>query len=326
MKTLITLLLLLVTINVNAANKVSQSPMPRTESVDQDKQRSHSQFGVWLHQVDTTLYQDLDQDGFYQNLRLGFDLDTSFEHRDVFVEVWLSAPGGRHQLIYASDNIHLTGDSSLDAQQIEIQFIDDYQENYYQLELVVVDTATSLIVFTVDQFDDIQLQDLALEGQGSDQYQSISVYSATIDLHQDNNHNGLYHQLSVSFDIDVPYGSTELIAEFYLDDQLLFTGEPFWITGSQTSDKQHFDIELQGGLASGYYDLDIHLLDAADFRQRHHISALDWIVFNDLPLESIFIDSSNDHDIDVHVEQSGGSLGWGIAGLLLLMSGRRVDN
>lgn len=322
---LLLILLLTVTTSADAINKASQSPVSRDKIIVKQKHHDYNQVGVWLAQINTSTYQDLDRDGFYQNLGISFDLDTSAEYREVFVEVWLDSPSGNQQLIYTSDIIGLTGDSTLDAQQIAIQFIDDLQQNYYQLEVVIIDVETAATIFSLGQYDSLQLQDLALEGQRSDQDQTLSIYATDIKLNHDDNHNGYFQQMSVSFDIDVPYGSTTLIAEFYLDDILLFTTFPFDITGSRTSDTQYFDIEMDSGLTSGYYNLDIHLIDAVDFSRRHHISALDWIVFKDLPLESKHSDRAPaTSDIEVHVEHSGGSVGWGMAGLMLLIIRRRL--
>ena len=310
-----------------AANKASQSsPAPTTANKMVAKQKSHqnSAVGVWIHQLDVSLFQDLDHDGFYQNLRLNIDLDTNASARDVFVQLWLNAPGYNGTLVYTSEQFRLFGDSYDDAQQIDIQFIDRYQEDYYQLELVIIDQATGLEIFHVDQYDDNKLQDLAIEGQSSDQDQTVSVYSANVSLYNDDNYNGYYHELTVSFDLDVPYGSARLIAEFYLDNELIYTSHAFDVIGSRTSDKQYFDIEMVSGLAAGYYDLDVKILDASDRYQRHHLSAIDWIVFNDLPLESYYWDHyTHNDDIDVHVEQSAGNVGWAALGLIVLVAWRR---
>lgn len=317
---------LLMSSAVMAANKFSQSPQavsPSNQVKVEPKSRTVSALGVWLHSMDVSLYQDLDQDGFHQNLRIKFDLDTNAAYRDVEMNVWLKAPEGHTELIFKSTTIALSGDSYNDAQQVDIQFVDDYVEDYYSLELVIVDKATNQEIFHVSEFDDQRLQSLAIEGQSYDQTQTISVYSADIDLYNDDNQNGFYHQASVSFDVDVPFGSADLIAEFYLDGQLIHTSRRFTIYGSATNDKQYFDIEMVSGLQPGYYDLDIHILDADDLYQRHHIAAVDWVVFTDLPLESYYWDHHYEDEVEVHIDQSAGNLGIAIFGLLVIALMRR---
>jgi len=317
---------LLVTTSINAANKATQSPQfsAATQSVKAKKQsHSGSHIGVWLHQLDVSLYQDLDRDGFHQNVRINIDLDTNVSQRDILMQVWLKAPEADSELVFQSTPISLIGDSYRDAQQVEIQFVDDYREDYYALEIVIVDKATEQEIFHVSQYDDSRLQSLAIEGQSHDQTQTISVYSADIDLYNDDNHNGYYRGISVSFDVDVPFGHAHLIAQFYLGDELIHTSERFSIYGSATSDKQYFDIDLVSGLQPGYYDLDVHILDADELYRRHHIAAVDWVVFNHLPLESTYWDHYSDDDIEVHVDQNAGGLGVAIFGLMLLGLWRR---
>jgi len=320
----ITLLFILFSQSVTAANKANLAPAPMQKSQSVKRLTHQQEIGVWLHQLDLSLYQDLDSDGFSQNLRLTLDLDTNVTHRDVIVELWLASPDSYGERVYRSDHFSLNHDAYDDAKQIDIQFIDDYREDYYALELRIVDYVTGSEIFTIDQYDVNKLGGLMIEGQRYDQEQIISIYSADIDLYNDDNYNGYYHQVSVSFDVDVPYGSASLIAEFYIDDQLVHTSHAFEIIGSRTSDKQYFDLEMLSGLAPGYYDLDIHLIDAHDHRRRHRISALDWIVFNNLPLESYYWDHYQGDDIEVGVEQHAASLGMAIFGLMLIGLWRRI--
>ncbi len=308
----------------NAANKASMAPSP-TKSHSAKQKQYHQTVGVWLHSLDVSYYQDLDNDGYFQNLRLDLDLDTNAAHQDVFVEVWIAAYGAADELLYRTTEIGLYSDASSDAQRIDLQLIEPYDADYYQIELRVIDASTNAVIFTVDQYDSDKLQDAPLEGQRSDQDQNVSIYSANVDLRNDSNSNGFYHQLSVTFDADVTFGSAELIAEIYVDQQLIYTSHSFVVRGSLTSDKQYFDIEMVSGLASGYYDLDIHLIDAHDFARRHHISALDWVVFRDLPLESFYWDNFYEDEIEVHVEHSAGSVGWLLLGLFGLGIMRRLS-
>jgi len=322
---ILSLSLLLTSSLATAANKATLSPAasPSLKGAElKPKARSASDIGVWLYSLDLSLYQDLDQDGFHQNMRINLDLDTNVAYRDVIIQVWLNAPEGGSELVFETLAVTLIGDSYSDAQQIDIQFIEDYNEDYYDVEVVIIDVETGQEIFYVDGFDDERLAALAIEGQRYDQHQDISIYSADIELFDDDNNNGFYHQLSVAFDVDVPYGHADLIAQFYIDGELVHTSHQFSIVGNSTTDKQTFNMQMHSGLRAGYYDLDIHILNADDLVQRHHISAVDWVVFDDLPLESYYWEHYNDH-IEVGVQQTGGTVGYVILGLGLLIIYRR---
>jgi len=325
MKTVLASLLLVLSTMANAAIKVNQSPAPQSSPVQ--KQQSHDNHDVWLARIALNVFQDFDNDGYHQNLTLSVDLDSQYHQLKVAVQLWLEGPHGQRQQIYTSHDFELNGDSSFDSQQINIQFLDKLSSAYYQLELVVIDSVSDTIVFTADQFTHSELQDLPLEGTYWDQDQQISIYSAGIALSHDRNGNGYYQHIAVDLDIDIPNSSTELVAQFYLNNQHLFTSGAFTVTDINISDQQYFDIDIKQGLARGVYDLDIHILDADTLSQRHHIKALDWVVFQGLALES----ASNlgdgtlaDGTIVVDVDHSGGSLGWWALGLLSLLIGRKV--
>ena len=319
------LLLLAFTCTTVAANKIKQSQASNIQQTSAEKNNAHQELDVWLAEISSQAYQDIDQDGYHQNFTLTFDLDTRFSQQDVIVEVWIVGSTFNQQRMFTSDVIRLSDNSSLDRQQINFQLIDDYPTDYYQLELVIIDAASSHVIFTVDQHYSGLLQNLALESQRYDQQQALSIYAAQVDLVNDNNHNGYYQQLDVSFDVDSPHVSSQLIAQFYLGDVLLFTSNSFWIHGNNTTDKQFFAIELQQGISTGYYDLDIHLVDAKNHQQRHQISAIDWIVFKNLPLESQYRDNDNgsDQEIEITVEQHAGSIAWMLVGLFSLLIIRR---
>ena len=326
MKKMILLLLILATssyaattyaASVLSANKSSLTKITPKETAPAVKQKSHSELDVWLHQLTSETYQDIDQDGYFQNLSLSFDLDTRFISQDVLIEVWLQGSAGDDRLLYISDTIELYLDSTSDSQRIDIQLLENYQSDYYDIQLVVIDSSSGREIFRVDGFDNDQLQNLPLEGQSSDQFHEVSIYSANLKLIGDGNHNGFYDRFSVAIDVDYPHGSTELVAQFFLDDKLFYTSGSFWVTGNNTNDEQFFDIEINNNLTAGYYNLDVHLVDARDLSARHQVLALDWVEFNSLPLETVY-DDSYDDDIDVHVDQHGGSVGFGFIALLLV--------
>ena len=315
MKIFTSLLLLLISGQALALNKVSSHRAVTNVESAVIKQKNHSGADVWLHQLNTSLYQDLDQDGYFQSIRLAFDLDTRFSAQDVFVEVWLQGSFDT-QLLFSSGIIHLSGEATNDSQRIDIQLLDDYPADYYQLELIVFDRDSGTEIFSVDQYDLAHLQNLALEGQPSDQHHDVSVHSANLELIGDDNHNGFYDRFSVTIDVDYPQGSTKLVAQFYLDNKLFYTSGSFWVNGTSSSDQQFFDIKLNSGLSQGYYNLDVHLVDADDLSQRHQVLALDWVEFNSLPLETVDDDDYSDKEISV--EHHGGSSGIALLSLLLL--------
>ena len=79
---------------------------------------------IWFYDVTSEAYQDLDQDGYFQNFTLNFDLDTDYSSLDVFVDIAFINQYGNSELVYTSDLFTLNGDSEHDNQQFDFQFFE----------------------------------------------------------------------------------------------------------------------------------------------------------------------------------------------------------
>ena len=68
------LLLLAFTCTTVAANKIKQSQASNIQQTSAEKNNAHQELDVWLAEISSQAYQDIDQDGYHQNFTLTFDL------------------------------------------------------------------------------------------------------------------------------------------------------------------------------------------------------------------------------------------------------------
>jgi hypothetical protein len=139
-----------------------------------------------------------------------------------------------------------------------------------------------------------------------------SAWFHTIDLtmRYDRNNNGFYSQLYVRFDAHTDYNAQPVYAIYSLIDsagveRVIHTSSVFTLYGQSTQDWFAIETNLSQ-LRTGYYKLQIELVDARSGYLLAEISGYDNNTLNRLPLE----DQSRDDYIEVIVrEESGGSLG-----------------
>ncbi|SFD74228.1 choice-of-anchor H family protein [Pseudoalteromonas denitrificans] len=282
---------------------------------------------IWFYDTKTILFQDLDQDGYFQNLKLSIDIDTQYEALDVYVDITFINQNGLAELVYTSDLFTLTGDSENDEQELDFQFFDEWPSNYYQIHIRVKDAYSSEVLAQSSQYDFPALQNLPLEGKLFDQDNVLSVYSVAIQYHQDADNDQFYESFTLAIDADTSYGSQNVIADIFIDGQLFYTSNAFTIYADSAADKQYFDVSLQSGFVTGNYDLEVILREAEFGYELHYLNAQTWVNLGLVSLESQeYVQTLYVEDTYVEVEHSSGSMFYILIALTGLCFYRRKIN
>ncbi len=293
--------------------KASQAEKAQTTSKTQPvikRKHTSSHEPVWLYSADATLKQDLDNDGYFQQLKLTVDFDTIYQSQDVYFKFYLNSTSIEQFDIYTSDVIHLNQDSDQDTQQFEFQFSEDLPHNEYQLVIDVFDATTEQFIYSTTQYLGDELDLLPLEASNLDSHDVISIYRTELTLNRDNDSDGYYESFEIVLDADTSSYSTRVFAEIYLGGQLLYQSNSFTLYGDSTTDTQYFDIELASGYYPSYYDLEINIVSEQSYSVLHHILSDNWVELANLPLESndYVYDDIPDSSSTVIVTHSSGSL------------------
>lgn len=154
--------------------------------------------------------------------------------------------------------------------------------------------------------------------------QTFWIYDAMTRLSGDIDGDGFYHQIDVTFDADVDFGTAAVYARLFVSYEggpwnHYFTTDVFFIDGDSTTDLYTVSTHLLEGYPTGYYDVLIELYEASwdEF-------VADYGPFEDpalrvLPLEDLARD-------DYYTSDGGGGAFdlYGVIGLLGLLFVRRV--
>lgn len=142
-------------------------------------------------------------------------------------------------------------------------------------------------------------------------YQSTAwFHSIDLTMRYDTNNNGFYSQLYVRFDAHTDYSSQPVYAVYSLINSsgqkfVIHTSSVFTLFGKSSQDWFAIETDL-AQLSTGYYKLQIELVDARTGFLLAEVSGFDNNTLNRLPLE----DRNRDAYVQVIVrEESGGSLG-----------------
>lgn len=149
----------------------------------------------------------------------------------------------------------------------------------------------------------------------------FEVFDAATVLSWDDDDDGFFHRLRVSFDPDVDGGEAWVYARLYLSLEggpwnHFYTTEVFPITGDASDDAYEVVTRLLDGYPTGYYDVLIELYDAD-----YDLLVVNYGPYEDrdlavLPLEDSYRDSYEEHG-------GGGAMGGGLL-ILLLVGAMRV--
>ncbi|MCU7929594.1 MAG: choice-of-anchor H family protein [Candidatus Thiodiazotropha sp. (ex Codakia rugifera)] len=144
----------------------------------------------------------------------------------------------------------------------------------------------------------------------------FSIFDAQTVISRDDDDDGYYHRLKVTFDADVPGDEAWVYAKLYLSLEggpwnHYFTTDNFPIAGETTEDDYEVVTRLLDGYPTGYYDVLIELYDADDELLVVNYGPYDDIDLSVLPMEDSFRDDYDDYG-------GGGAFGLGLVLLGLL--------
>lgn len=137
-------------------------------------------FDAWI-----SLSGDLDYDGFYHQLRVNFDADTSSEHETVYAKLYLSYEGGPWQQYAISELFDIHADAIEDTYEVVTELVQGYPAGYYSVLIELHSLFHPGIVASrvIDYHDNgyaIALEDLDHDDAHAYQpYEEVIVYGSS---------------------------------------------------------------------------------------------------------------------------------------------------
>lgn len=122
---------------------------------------------TWVSTVKTEIWTDNDNDGFYRDFTISFDVDTDRSSRDVYAVLYQRRPGYSWEYETETAVFTVVGDNADDVISIDAEWQSGYPTDYYDFRIELVDADTGEILDDVSsQFS--SLLEVPLEDAGRD--------------------------------------------------------------------------------------------------------------------------------------------------------------
>ena len=156
--------------------------------------------------------------------------------------------------------------------------------------------------------------------------QNVWIFDSWVTLDFDEDLDGFYSEFSVEFDVDSVYAHVPVYAIVYLGRNDLFdaihVSDNFDIYGESSADSLIVESELVSGFVPADYEIMIEIYDAFDDTLLAYTDGIEDVDLAYVSLESKTFEERFSDTVVIVVEH-GGSLGWGLAGVLGLLWFRR---
>lgn len=223
---------------------------------------------VWIHSVDIDLKQDPNYNGYYNRIIVEFDADTDYASYDIYAELALTDSYGNTTVYFETDDFLIFGESSTDDYKVDTVLTNNWPADGYELSIALYDAYSHHLVGYIDASDSHALADLHLESVDFE-YQAphhLSVFSAQSWLVTDMDNDGYYHGFSLDIDIDNNYGTSDVYANVYMSRDranwsLFHVSENFSVNEDDTSDRVHWEFDLQTGYSPDLYYIRVEVID-----------------------------------------------------------------
>ena len=126
---------------------------------------------TWVSTVKTEIWTDNDNDGFYRDFTISFDVDTDQSSRDVYAVLYQRRPGFSWEYETETSVFTVVGASADDVISIDAEWQSGYPTDYYDFRIELIDADTGEILDDVSS-EFSPLLEVPLEDAGRDTYNS----------------------------------------------------------------------------------------------------------------------------------------------------------
>ncbi|MHC9510841.1 choice-of-anchor H family protein [Kangiella sp. M94] len=127
---------------------------------------------TWVSTVKTEIWTDNDNDGFYRDFTISFDVDTEQSSRDVYAVLYQKRPGYSWEYETETTVFTVVGSSADDVISIDAEWQSGYPTDYYDFRIELIDADTGEILDDVSS-EFSPLLEVPLEDAGRDTQSTV---------------------------------------------------------------------------------------------------------------------------------------------------------
>lgn len=161
--------------------KIQMAP-PLTESPKYALPRALGDNGIRIVTATVDLYEDNDDDGYYQSFVLRFDPESIYQRTNVFATIYIRENGNEWNAFYTTDRFTVETNSLWDTTEISARVLGGYPTGDYDLLITLYDAECCGQEIPLLNFFHPVLSSLTLEDADYDDFSQNNitpVYTAT---------------------------------------------------------------------------------------------------------------------------------------------------
>jgi len=152
---------------------------------------------VWVANIGTLLFDDLDGDGYHSGFSLTIDVDSEFGDTDVYAAIYLSGWDEELNLLHTSETFTIYGSLIGDEYRIDTELRQNFPTDNYDITIDIHDAWSDEVLDTVNDRIFSNLNALPLESSDNEHF---FIDDFDNQNEQDNNSNN-QHPATSSADI-----------------------------------------------------------------------------------------------------------------------------
>jgi len=129
---------------------------------------------VWVSDVQTVLFNDADNDGYFAGFSVTLDADVERDSVELFANIYLQTRGSRPELFHTTNVFSVYEQESADSYRVDVELSDNFSAGDYDLIIDVINAFDGKIEDTVSHRTHNNLSRLPLESHDYQYNQSFN--------------------------------------------------------------------------------------------------------------------------------------------------------
>jgi len=140
-----------------------QSRSASTSSLGNFHHQSQARPTIWISNIGTLLFDDLDGDGYHSGFSLTIDVDSEFGDTDVYAKIYLEPSYTASVLLHTTERFSVYGTTSGDEYRVDTELRNNYVADNYSVSIDIHDAWSDELLATANERGFNNLRQLPLE-------------------------------------------------------------------------------------------------------------------------------------------------------------------
>jgi len=155
-------------LNAAAANPNSRSAHTNDRSGFHHQSQPRPQ--IWISDIGTLLFDDLDGDGYHSGFSVTIDVDSEFGDTEVYAKIYLEPSDSPSVLMHTTSHFSVYGTSVGDEYRVDTELRNNFVADHYSVAIDIHDAWSDKLLATANERGFSNLRQLPLESSDMTQY------------------------------------------------------------------------------------------------------------------------------------------------------------